>query len=277
MSPAVWLVGFGFRPTVTERDGECVDHWLPTHRPSGAACPGRVQASSHRRYRRGCVGPGAVSRCDGRSDTGEWISDAEVAECAYTAFVGTARGVAARLVVRRVKDKNHQHGLFAVWRYHASWPTRHCPPWMLTSSTGSTRSSRRPDCAPARPARSETKPALLGTGTDGQREPQLHRPVNKADHATDHVPHRETKITDRGKLRRYGAHGARQLHTCWAGVRTRSACVTASASSTGLSWEKCVNDVGERVRWYDRCLAHVTDDERAAYLARLGSSQPGAG
>jgi hypothetical protein len=54
-------------------------------------------------------------------DTGEWISDAEVAETTCTAFAGTKHQVTARLVVRRVKDKttHHQQGpLFPVWRYH---------------------------------------------------------------------------------------------------------------------------------------------------------------
>lgn len=52
-------------------------------------------------------------------DTGELISDAEVAECVYTAFAGTKHEVTARLVVRRVKDKNSASALFPVWRHHA--------------------------------------------------------------------------------------------------------------------------------------------------------------
>ncbi len=62
-------------------------------------------------------------------DTGEWISDAQVAETTYTAFSGTPNEVTARLVVRRVKDKNQPDGsqpgqsaqqeqLFTVWRHH---------------------------------------------------------------------------------------------------------------------------------------------------------------
>jgi hypothetical protein len=51
-------------------------------------------------------------------DTGEWISDAEVAETTYTAFAGSKHQVTARLIVRRVKDKNTQDPLFPVWRYH---------------------------------------------------------------------------------------------------------------------------------------------------------------
>lgn len=52
-------------------------------------------------------------------DTGELISDAQVAETVYTAFAGTRHEITARLVVRRVKDKNHAQALFGVWRYHA--------------------------------------------------------------------------------------------------------------------------------------------------------------
>jgi hypothetical protein len=54
-----------------------------------------------------------------------WISDAGVAETKYTAFASKKSGeVAARLVVRRVRDQNKkaqagQDELFPVWRYHA--------------------------------------------------------------------------------------------------------------------------------------------------------------
>ena len=59
--------------------------------------------------------PGAVQD----PDTGEWISDAEVAEVSYTAFASTKDRVTARLIVRRVKDAAvHQDPLFPVWRYH---------------------------------------------------------------------------------------------------------------------------------------------------------------
>jgi len=58
-------------------------------------------------------------------DTGELISDAEVAEISYTAFTSTTRKkrkkrdeVTARLIVRRVKDKNHLDALFPIWRHH---------------------------------------------------------------------------------------------------------------------------------------------------------------
>lgn len=59
--------------------------------------------------------PGAVED----PDTGALISDAEVAETVYTAFAGTRHEYTARLVVRRVKDKNNDDALFPVWRYHA--------------------------------------------------------------------------------------------------------------------------------------------------------------
>jgi hypothetical protein len=47
--------------------------------------------------------PGAVQD----PDTGAWISDAEVAEVPYTAFVHTHDRITARLVVRRVKDARY--------------------------------------------------------------------------------------------------------------------------------------------------------------------------
>ena len=61
--------------------------------------------------------PGAVTD----PDTGAWISDAEVAETSYTAYAGTDHEVTARLVVRRVREANHdpnQPELFPAWRYH---------------------------------------------------------------------------------------------------------------------------------------------------------------
>jgi hypothetical protein len=62
--------------------------------------------------------PGAVED----PDTGQWISDAQVAEVAFTAFTRTTTPVTARLVVRRVRDRatTETRGgeLFPVWRYH---------------------------------------------------------------------------------------------------------------------------------------------------------------
>jgi hypothetical protein len=58
--------------------------------------------------------PGAVVD----PDTGELISDAEVAETTFTAFGSTKRAVSARLVVRRVRDQSKLQELFPVWRYH---------------------------------------------------------------------------------------------------------------------------------------------------------------
>ncbi|MEV2226321.1 IS1380 family transposase [Nocardia vinacea] len=58
--------------------------------------------------------PGAVRD----PDTGEWISDAEVAETSYTAFVSTKDRVTARLIVRRVKDARYPDALFPAWRHH---------------------------------------------------------------------------------------------------------------------------------------------------------------
>ena len=60
--------------------------------------------------------PGAVKD----PDTGVLISDAEVAEVAYTAFADNPQEVTARLVVRRVRDRNigPEDEMFPVWRYH---------------------------------------------------------------------------------------------------------------------------------------------------------------
>jgi hypothetical protein len=57
--------------------------------------------------------PGAVLD----PDTGELISDAEVAEVGFTAFASTEHPVTARLIVRRVRDRA-QDELFPMWRYH---------------------------------------------------------------------------------------------------------------------------------------------------------------
>lgn len=64
--------------------------------------------------------PGAVTD----PDTGELISDAEVAEVQFTGFASTKHPVTARLIVRRVRDRakpaeQGENGeLFPVWRYH---------------------------------------------------------------------------------------------------------------------------------------------------------------
>jgi hypothetical protein len=58
--------------------------------------------------------PGAVID----PDTGELISDAQVADVEYTAFADTPYEITATLIVRRVLDANTQDPLFPVWRYH---------------------------------------------------------------------------------------------------------------------------------------------------------------
>ncbi len=67
--------------------------------------------------------PGAVHD----PDTGAWISDAEVAEIAYTAFASTPDRITARLVVRRVKDARYHDALFPVWRYHPFFTNTEAP------------------------------------------------------------------------------------------------------------------------------------------------------
>lgn len=56
--------------------------------------------------------------------SGNWVSDAEIAETRYTAFTSRRKSdqVTVRLIVRGVKDKNvvaDQGELFTAWRYHA--------------------------------------------------------------------------------------------------------------------------------------------------------------
>ncbi len=58
--------------------------------------------------------PGAVVD----PDTGQLISDAEVAEVPFTAFACTTHPVTARLIVRRVRDQARLDELFPVWRHH---------------------------------------------------------------------------------------------------------------------------------------------------------------
>jgi hypothetical protein len=58
--------------------------------------------------------PGAVVD----PDTGELISDAEVAETEFTAFASTEHPVTARLIVRRVRDQTKLDELFPIWRHH---------------------------------------------------------------------------------------------------------------------------------------------------------------
>ena len=64
---------------------------------------------------------------------GCWISDAEVAEPSYAAFTSKKKElhVTARLIVRRVRDKNPkaapgQGELFPAWRYHAVFTDSPC-------------------------------------------------------------------------------------------------------------------------------------------------------
>jgi hypothetical protein len=64
------------------------DSWVPVHYPGAVVDP----------------------------DTGQLISDAEVAEVAFTAFATTKAPVTARLIVRRVRDRAKQDELFPVWR-----------------------------------------------------------------------------------------------------------------------------------------------------------------
>lgn len=97
-------------------------------------------------------------------DERRWVSEAEVAEIAFTAFTSRRKAdqVACRLVVRRVKRLNTTgHGgqgdcspRTAITR---SSRTRRCPPWRPTPATATTPSSSRSSPS-SRPARWRTYP-----------------------------------------------------------------------------------------------------------------------
>jgi hypothetical protein len=86
--------------------------------------------------------PGAVVD----PDTGELLSDAEVAETQFTAFASTQHPVTARLIVRRVRDRTELDELFPVWRHHP----------FLTNSDESTVSTAEADLTHRRHAIIET-------------------------------------------------------------------------------------------------------------------------
>jgi hypothetical protein len=78
-------------PAVSRAIGQIPDQaWTPVHYPGAVIDP----------------------------DTGQLISDAEVAETMFTAFASTKAPVTARLIVRRVRDQAKLDELFPVWRYH---------------------------------------------------------------------------------------------------------------------------------------------------------------
>ena len=81
-----------------------------TKNPAVTAAIGSIPADAWRPVHY----PGAVLD----PDTGELISDAQVAETTFTAFASTSHPVTARLVVRRVRDQAKLDELFPVWRYH---------------------------------------------------------------------------------------------------------------------------------------------------------------
>lgn len=80
----------------------------------------------------------------GYADTGEWISDAEVAKIPYTAFASTKDRTTARLIVQRVKDARYPDALFSVWPYRPFSPIAPNRPQTLTSPTATMRSATPP-------------------------------------------------------------------------------------------------------------------------------------
>lgn len=62
--------------------------------------------------------PGEIPGAVVDPDTGELISDAQVAEIPHTAFTTTRHRVTGPLIVRRVREQAKLDELFPVWRYH---------------------------------------------------------------------------------------------------------------------------------------------------------------
>jgi hypothetical protein len=92
-----------------------------------------------------------------------WISDAEVAEIAFTAFGSLAKTkqVTARLIVRRVPDVNpaNHNPLFTVYRYQLSRPGARC--WCCHRSVSPGRSPN-PPCGSLRNGLSTVSAIRLG-------------------------------------------------------------------------------------------------------------------
>ena len=135
--------------------------------------------------------PGAVRD----PDTGAWISDAEVAEIAYTAFASTNDRITARLVVRRVKDARYPDALFPVWRYHPFFTNtdlpvdagRHHPP----PTRDHRNRVRRPDRRTAGPPALGTLRRQLRLGPVRRDRPQ---PAARRRRARRRPPHPRTRI-----------------------------------------------------------------------------------
>ena len=123
---------------------------------------------------------------------GQWVSDAEVAEVPFTAFAsrGKKYAVAARLIVRRVRDQNPDHlvadeqgELFPAWRHHAVFTDS---PLVMLQAEADHRhprhhraGHRRPQGRPARPSavgEVQRQRRLAGPGRDGvQPHPRRRR------------------------------------------------------------------------------------------------------
>ena len=116
--------------------------------------------------------PGAVRD----PDTGDWISDAEVAEIGYTTFASTKDRFTARLVVRRVKDARFRDALFPVWRYHPFFTNTDLPVAEVDITPPPTRDHRnrlrRPDRRTAGPHALRKVRGELGLGVVHGHRPQ---------------------------------------------------------------------------------------------------------
>jgi hypothetical protein len=99
-------------------------------RAVGAFFSVTVQMNLHVRAAIAAIGVGAWTpirypRAVWDDQLAYWVSDTEVAEVKYTAFIRKkGQAITARLIVRRIKDQNRQAAcgqdeLLPVWHYHA--------------------------------------------------------------------------------------------------------------------------------------------------------------
>ncbi len=110
--------GLGVLSVRRDRGGAPPQGLLLDHRPAASPGPQGIESIPADGWT-----PIKYTNAIWDEDSQRWISDAEVAEIAFTAFTSKAKAkqVTARLIVRRVPDVNpaNQSALFTVYRYHA--------------------------------------------------------------------------------------------------------------------------------------------------------------
>ncbi len=113
------LSGYQTPDTIRRTGQKRLETWLRKRHVRGAAMVAATAVKAAQAQYTTLPGQTVAADMLARLAQGVMTPDAEVAETRYTAFAGTPHQCTARLVVRRVKDKNSEDALFPVWRYHA--------------------------------------------------------------------------------------------------------------------------------------------------------------